>query len=36
MNEHKVQIFLDVVNMVLREVLECHVRCWKHGATWGV
>ena len=28
--------FLDVVNMVSRGLLECHVGCCNHGATWGV
>ena len=31
-----VQIFWDVVNMVSRGVLERHVGCCNHGATWGV
>ena len=29
-------LFLDVVNMVSREVLECHVGYCNHGATWGI
>ena len=32
----EVQIFLNVVNMVSRRVLERHVGCCNHGATWGV
>ena len=32
----KVQIYFNIVNMVLCEVLECHVGCCNHGAMWGV
>ena len=30
------QFFLDVVNMVSHGVLEGHVGCCNHGATWSV
>ena len=32
---HELGVFLDVVNMVSRQVLERHVGCCNHGATWG-
>ena len=37
-NEHGIgcSIFWDVVNMVLRGVLERHIGCCNHGATWGI
>ena len=31
-----VQIFLNVVNIVSYGMLERHVACCNHGATWGV
>ena len=32
----EVQFFFNIVNMVLRGVLEYHVGCFDHGATRGV